>query len=82
MLSSWAVGVFFLRFWKLSKDRFFLFLFLAFWVMALNWIGLLATQEPTETRHYVNALRLLAFVLIFVGIIDKNRRGSKRRAPG
>jgi len=73
--SCWAAGLHFLRFWKDSRDRLFVFFFLAFWVLSLNWLGLALIDEPTETRHYVYAVRLVAFMLIIAGIIDKNRRG-------
>jgi hypothetical protein len=73
-MSSAVAGLFFLKFWKESRDRLFVFFVLAFWAMALNWALLALVQQPTETRHWVYMLRLFAFVLIIVGIIDKNRR--------
>ena len=66
-------GLFFLRFWTLSRDRFFIFFTLAFWAFAIHWIGLGITNPGLETRHYFYAVRLLAFVLIIAGVIDKNR---------
>jgi hypothetical protein len=45
--------------------------------LALNWIGLSAVDPALELQHYVFLLRLLAFILIIMGIIDKNRRGSR-----
>ena len=73
-MSSGVAGLYFWRFWIESKDRLFVFFALAFWVLALNWVGLALIDEP-ETRHWVYAVRLVAFVLIIAGIIDKNRRG-------
>ena len=67
-------GLFFLRFWKETRDRLFLFFCLAFWTLALHWVGLGIANPGVETRHYLFVLRLAAFVLIVVGIIDKNRR--------
>ncbi len=72
-MASWVAGLFFLRFWRVSRDRLFLFFGAAFWVFAANWVGL-AIYPSEETRHYVYVIRLVAFVLILVGIIDKNRR--------
>ncbi|HEY4187437.1 MAG TPA: DUF5985 family protein [Polyangia bacterium] len=68
----------FARAWRASRDRLFMFLATAFFVLALNWLGLAVLHPLTETRHHVFLLRLLAFVLIIVGIIDKNRTGSSR----
>jgi hypothetical protein len=73
-MGSWVAGLFFLRFWRVSRDRLFLFFCAAFWVLAANWFGLATIHPSQETRHYVYLLRLVAFVLILVGIIDKNRR--------
>jgi predicted permease len=69
-----TVSIFFVRFWSLSRDRFFLFFAAAFAFLALNWVGLVVIPTEVETRHYAYLLRLVAFVLIIVGIIDKNRR--------
>ncbi|MBK7857889.1 MAG: hypothetical protein IPJ65_04535 [Archangiaceae bacterium] len=74
-MSSWVAGVFFLRFYKESRDRLFLFFWFGFWVLALNWVGLVVVSDGGETRHFVYALRLVAFCSILVGVIDKNRRG-------
>lgn len=71
-----VAGLFFLRFWRESGDRLFAFFGAAFGLMALSWT-LLALYHPTdEARPYIYAIRLVAFLLIIVGIIDKNRAGS------
>jgi hypothetical protein len=64
-------GLFFLRFWRLSRDRLFLIFCLAFWILAINWT-LHALGSPINEYLYV--LRLLAFGLIALAIMDKNRR--------
>jgi len=66
-------GLFFLRFWRDSRDRLFAFFGAAFCLMSVSW-ALLGLIDPTdETRPYIYAVRLLAFLLIIVGIIEKNR---------
>jgi Family of unknown function (DUF5985) len=73
-MASFVAGLFFLRFWRSTRDRLFLFLCAAFWVFALNW-SMLGLWEPLhETRHYGYAIRWVGFMLILIGIIDKNRR--------
>lgn len=67
-------AVFFARFWYTSRDRFFAFFSAAFVLLAVNWFGVLQLGPTTESRHLVYLLRLLAFVLIAIAIIDKNRR--------
>jgi hypothetical protein len=45
----------------------------AFWIFALNWTSV-TLGGPLSDHRYV--LRLLTFVVIAVGIIDKNRRAA------
>jgi hypothetical protein len=73
-LACWAIGLFFLRFWRVSRDRLFLFFLAAFWAFGFNWIGLVVIGATDETRHWFYVVRLAAFLLIAIGIIDKNRR--------
>jgi hypothetical protein len=69
-------GLFFLRFWRKTRDRLFAVFALAFWLLALNW-ALLAFTAQDEARPALYAIRLLAFVLILIGIIDKNRAARR-----
>lgn len=78
VMSGWIAALFFLRFWRVTRDRLFLFFFLAFLMLALNWLGLAWLQPPDEGRHKILLLRLLGFVLIILGVIDKNRRARIR----
>ncbi len=74
-LGCWVAGLFFLRSWKASRDRFFLLFTGAFWILSLNWI-VLAFVPDMEGRPHVYLVRLAAFVLIIFAIIDKNRTRS------
>lgn len=67
------IGIFFLRFWRTSRDRLFLIFAAAFAVLSLHWAALGLAEIPNESRHYYYLLRLLAFALIIGGVIDKNR---------
>jgi hypothetical protein len=71
-------GLFFLKFWRRTGDRFFLIFALAFWAMAVNWTGLAATHRGDETRTYFYLVRLTAFVLILGAVVDKNRARRRR----
>jgi hypothetical protein len=78
-----VTALLFLRFWKVSRERLFLFFALAFAVFGLNWGSLGLLDPVAETRHYFYVLRLIAFLLIIVGVVDKNRRGAATRPrPG
>jgi uncharacterized membrane protein len=67
----------FVRFWRLSRERLLLFFAAAFVALALNWTVLGLMNPPEETRHYAYFVRLLAFVLLIAGILDKNRRSAR-----
>ena len=70
---AFIVGLFFVRFWRDTGDRLFGFFGAAFWLLAISWV-LLAIYDPTaESRPYIFAIRLLAFLLIIIAILDKNR---------
>ena len=69
-------GLYFSNFWRITGDRLFRLFAYAFWVLALHWTALGILEPTVESRHYLYLLRLLAFVLILVAIVDKNRRGS------
>ncbi len=71
---SLGVGLFFVRLWRDTRDRFFALFGLAFWVLALNWFLLVWVEASGEHRHYLYVLRLAAFLLIILAIADKNRQ--------
>ena len=70
---SATIALFFLKFFRESKDRLFGFFAAAFGVLAIDWLahGLLIPRH--ESQHYLFLIRLVAFVLIIAGIVDKNR---------
>lgn len=77
MAASLGVGLFFLRMWRESRDRFFALFGLAFWILAVNWLVLVWASPASEHRHYVYAIRLVAFLVIIAAIADKNRAGRR-----
>ena len=74
-----AAGLFFLRFWHDTRDRLFAIFAAAFWLLCLQRILLVVrpTSVAGEDVAYLYLVRLLAFVLILVGIADKNRSRDK-----
>jgi uncharacterized membrane protein YoaK (UPF0700 family) len=69
-----AAAVFFLRFYRQTSDRFFAIFAVAFATFAVNYLGLGFFHPGTENRQIYFTLRLIAFLFIIAGIIDKNRR--------
>ena len=80
-MASWVAAMFFLRFWKNTRDRFFLFFAVAFFAEALNRAALGLTTVSKEQEPFFYLARLLAFGLIIVAIIDKNRAEKLPRKP-
>jgi uncharacterized protein DUF5985 len=76
---SLGVGVFFLRLWRDTRDRFFGLFGLAFLGLALNWLALVYLEPASEHRHYFFVVRLVAFLLIIAAIVDKNRSSGDNR---
>ena len=79
-MATGVAGLFFLRFWRKTRDRLFAIFAIAFWLMGVNWLALSFTDPDYEFRPARYLLRLLAFVLIICAIMEKNRAG--RRQPG
>jgi hypothetical protein len=70
-------GLFFLRFWRQSRDGIFLSFAVAFWVFAVDYAVLGLVPLANERRPYVFGLRLVGFGVILWGIARKN--GFPRR---
>ena len=68
-----VIALFQLRFWKKSHDRLFLFFAASFVLMAVNRIALTFVNSENESLTGLYLVRLASFVLILVGIWDKNR---------
>lgn len=80
LVAGYAVaGLFFLRFWRETRDRLFGIFAVAFWLLAAQRLALALTEDPNGDQLLLYGIRLLAFVLILVAIVDKNR-GSSRPA--
>jgi peptidoglycan/LPS O-acetylase OafA/YrhL len=74
-----VAALFFLRFWRRTRDRLFLAFAIAFVLLALNqalaqWLG-----AADERVGYTYLLRVIGFVLILAAVVDKNvSRGRLR----
>jgi hypothetical protein len=66
-------GLFFLRFWRRTRDQLFLAFALAFGLLGVGQSILALGNIPTEERGSIYLLRLLAFALILIAILRKNR---------
>ena len=78
-MASVVAALFFLRFWRETRDRLFAFFSLAFLGLAATWVGLAIINHPADEaqQDYAYVVRLVAFVILIIGIIDKNRRSGR-----
>lgn len=70
--SSITAGVFFLRFWRHTRDPLFLSFAVAFIVEGLNRVAVLFLSRPNEGSPIVYVVRLCVFLLILAAILRKN----------
>lgn len=67
-----TAGLFFFKFWRETRDSFFLAFAASFTIEALNRFTVLFLPEPREGRSSVYVVRFFAFLLILVAILRKN----------
>lgn len=67
-----ASGLFFVKFWKKTKEPFFSVFAFALWILALERIPLL-TLGPDSEAYWIYLFRLSAFVLIILAVQRANR---------
>lgn len=68
-----VAGMFFLKFWRASRDRLFLAFAVAFALLAVQRVGLTIAFEANQGTELMYLLRLLAFSILLWAIWDKNR---------
>jgi uncharacterized membrane protein HdeD (DUF308 family) len=73
-MANLVAGLFFLRFWQQSRDRFFMLFASSFFLEAVNRAALALSPQPNDGTPIFYCVRLLAFLLILAAIADKNRR--------
>lgn len=80
-MASLVAGLFFLRFWRDTRDGFFLLFALAFLVEGVNRAALGLSVVSQEQQPFFYLVRLFSFVLILLAIVVKNRRRAERIKP-
>lgn len=72
-VASLLAGLFFFRFWRSSRDRFFLYFALSFGIEGLNRIAL-GLAQGSEDNPFFYGVRIVAYGLILAAIWQKNSR--------
>jgi hypothetical protein len=73
----WVVGLYFLGFWKKTRDRFFGYFAAAFWLLGLGRLAMAVLGETNEAHRSIYLLRLVAYAVFLVAIIEKNRADAR-----
>lgn len=73
-VASFAVALFFLRFWRNTRDRFFIYFALSFLLEGANRVALGLLTEASEHSPLFYTVRVAAYGLIVAAIWQKNRR--------
>jgi len=71
-MATAAVGLFFLRFWRTTRDRFFLWFALSFFVEAVHRVYSGLNPEVSEDTAYHYLVRLVSYAFILWAIWEKN----------
>ena len=69
-----VAGIFFLRFWRDTPRPPFAMFGAAFFILAVQRFGLEFINDVPSAQPMWYFVRLLAFVIIIIAIIDKNRK--------
>lgn len=79
MMGCLVSGLFFMRFWSRTRDRLFLIFACALMTLAGERILLACAASQADEEHsLIYIVRLMAFLLILYGILDKNLAEKKR----
>jgi len=78
-MASLVAALFFVRFWRDTRDRFFLLFAVAFALDAVTRLTLGLSDVSAEHEPLFYIARLVTFALILIAIIDKNWSGEERR---
>lgn len=68
-----VASLLFLSYWRRTRERLFITFATSFFLLAVNYAWLAMSNLPPEDRSPLFLVRLLAFALIIVAIVQSNR---------
>ncbi|HTU68939.1 MAG TPA: DUF5985 family protein [Candidatus Baltobacteraceae bacterium] len=74
MLVCLVIALFFLRFYRRTSDRLFAWFAISFLILGLERFALILTSEPEANSPFTYLGRLVAFGLIIIAVVERNRR--------
>lgn len=78
MFAFFIAATFFARFWRRTGDRFFLIFTGAWLLLGVERLVLGMLDQPEQLNPGIYFIRLAAFLLIIIAIVDKNRAPARR----
>jgi membrane-associated PAP2 superfamily phosphatase len=72
-----VAALFFLRFWRKTRDGLFLAFAMSFALLGIGQGVQALANIPQEERSYIYLIRLAAFTLILIAIFRKNRASGR-----
>jgi uncharacterized membrane protein HdeD (DUF308 family) len=78
-MASLIAAMFFLRFWKNTRDKFFLWFAVSFAIEGINRAALGLSDDPNEGQPFFYVIRFLSYLLIVIAIVSKNLAKSKSK---
>jgi len=75
--SSIMAGIFFLKFWKHTRDFLFIAFAIAFMIEGVSRASVLLLERPNEGSPWIYVVRLLASLLILFAILKKNYSSAR-----
>ncbi len=76
--ASATAGLYFLKFWRQTRDIFFLAFAAFFLLEAANRVALLFFERPNEGSPWIYLVRLVALILLLAAILKKNYGAGTR----
>jgi hypothetical protein len=78
---NWVVATIFLRFWRQTHDRLFLYFGLAFVVFGFSRMPRAFLDPDSAWAIYPFLVRFIAYAFILVAIVDKNWQTASSPEP-
>ncbi|MBX3041156.1 MAG: hypothetical protein KF789_10675 [Bdellovibrionaceae bacterium] len=76
-MASFIIGLFFIKFYRRTRDRLLLLFGNSFLLLGVERLLLMGVPQENEARSFIYVIRLIAFSMIIVGIILKNRESKQ-----
>ncbi|UVT17922.1 MAG: hypothetical protein H8K04_08765 [Nitrospira sp.] len=73
VMGDLVLALFFLHYWRVTRDRFFVFFAWSFVLSCVSRLVLAGHLTNSESEPLVYLIRLLSYAVIVIAIFDKNR---------